>query len=116
MLICLSSADFTQTFNDIAAAVPPDAAGNPKSAFPTERFLKGGQVITQEPWPKRIFREDDLEAGLTVPRGGFGIMLTSRFKPEEFEGYLFGNPWGLPKPTDTYQVIQICYEEDVKLL
>ena len=47
---------------------------------------------------------------MALPREGFGVMLTTRFKPEEFEEYFFSKSWGLPKPKSLYQAIIIEYE------
>ena len=54
-----------------------------------------------------MFRNDDLEAGLALPRDGFRVAVSTRFQEADFEGYLFGNKYGLPKPTDMYQAIVV---------
>ena len=93
------------------------------ASFPLEVFCEAGRVIAQPPWPRRLFREADLEAGLAIPRieptmgnPGFAVVVTTRFRPDEFEDYLFKNEWGLPKPTSMYQAIIIEYDEDVPLI
>jgi len=46
----------------------------------------------------------------------FNVILTSRFAEEDFEEYLFGNEYGLPKPKEAYSFILIEYPEGEELL
>ena len=43
---------------------------------------------------------------------GFFVILTSQFTQDDYEDYLFGNDWGLPKPKDKYQVLIITPSKD----
>ena len=120
-LLCENSVpDFATTFNDVDGRITEctdrtdrterDEDGEALSSFPSVLFQDGGYAVAQGPWPRRLFRKDDLEAGIALPREGFGVLLTTRFKPEEFEEYFFSHAWGLPKPKSMYQAIIIEYE------
>jgi len=96
-----------------------------KATFPVELFQQAGLVVSRGPWPRRLFREEDLEAGLAISRvepppssgnPGFGVLITTRFKEEDFEHYLLGNEWGLPRPTALYQAVIVEYGEGVPML
>jgi len=100
--------DFASTFNDVSAGLDKENT----ASFPTIVFEGGGSAIREPPWPQQLFREEDLESGLALPRDGFCVAVTTRFKPENFEQFLFGNESGsgLPKPPEMYQPILICAE------
>lgn len=149
-ILCENSVpDFATTFNDVSANLTQDESNCArrairslceqkgiddviehivkyrarKATFPTEIFERAGATITEQPWPQRLFREEDLEAGLAIPRveptmgnPGFGVLVTTRFKPQDFESYLLGSEWGLPKPASMYQAIIVEYEDDVPML
>ena len=44
------------------------------------------------------------------------MLITTRFKEEDFEHYLLGNEWGLPRPTALYQAVIVEYGEGVPML
>jgi len=103
--------DFATTLNDESAQLPAQGqTGRPESSFPSALFYAAGATVCQEPWPQHLFRDDDLEAGLAVPRDGFSVLVTTRFKVQDFEEYLFGNKYGLPKPKEMYQAIEVTDE------
>ena len=98
-----SVTDFTTTFNDETSPHPEGMC------FPLEIFKNGGRNLLQDEYMKGLFRPQDREYGLALCRSPdtFRVVITSQFLEEDFEEYLFGNEWGLPKPTSQYQFIII---------
>merc|ERR1712070_36080 len=109
VLMCENAVpDFSTTLNDDSARLPKETAdGTAQASFPLVVFEGGGSAVQNEPWPQKLFRKEDLESGLAIPRDGFSVIVTTRFKPDDFEGFLLGNSYGLPKPARTYQAIEI---------
>jgi hypothetical protein len=99
-----SVTDFAQTFNDTSCGIPREAM-----CFPMEALRCGGKELLQEEYMNGLFREEDKESGFAHCRSPatFQVILTSTFQVEDYEEYLFGNDWGLPKPIESYQVIII---------
>eukprot|EP01041_Mallomonas_annulata_P000892 gene892-1728_t len=108
-----SVTDFAQTFTDEAACNllenPLDLENNTKMYFPLDVFKNAGNGLLADEKMDKLFRNNEKDHGVAVSRNaaGFHIILTSRFDPEDFEEYLFGNDYGLPKPKEQYQIIII---------
>lgn len=105
-----SVTDFATTFNDATARA--EHGLDDKMYFPIEIFDNAGRSLLQQSFLDGLFREADLESGFAVSRDpqNFQVLLTTRFQREDFEDYLFGNSWGLPKPQDKYSYIFIKNE------
>ena len=111
-----SVTDFATTFNDEAAEGSGlDLQKRTLAYFPKEVFTRGGKGLLEQEKIDSLFRDEDTkdQAGCAVSRNpdGFFTVITSSFQFEDYEEYLFGNDWGLPKPISQYQVILISEEE-----
>merc|ERR1712070_880577 len=105
VLMCENAvADFAQTFNDTAAGTT--------YLFPLELFQNAGKDICSQEWLDKLWtKEDNDECTCSNVQESFCLCVTSRFKADAFEDYLFKNDWGLPKPRSMYQPIEIVYGE-----
>ena len=105
-----SVTDFVETFNDTIAKENHELGG--EGAFlPIEMFDKAGKTLLADEKMEALFREKDREdiAGVAVSKNpdGFYVVLTTQFTEEDYEDYLFGNNWGLPKPKDKYKALLV---------
>ena len=110
-----SVTDFATTFTDEAC---PDLPSNVEHYFPRLVFERGGKGLLSDESLNSLFREEDKEGGVAFCRdaSNFHVVITTRFSPDDFAGYLFDNEWGLPKPQSNYQFIIIQYDENEPLL
>lgn len=99
-----SACDFATTYHDGSEEMDASCVGR---FFPLEVFKNAGKGLLSEENMRSLFREGDLENG--VARSGnqenFYVVVTSQFTSADYQDYLFGNDWGLPKPIENYQVI-----------
>lgn len=113
LIICMTKSvtDFATTFNDTKArelhGLPIDL-----SFLPIELFDNAGKNLLKDEFLESLIRKGDERkdtGDLAISRNpeGFHLIITSQFSPEDYEEYLFGNEWGLPKPKDKYQVLII---------
>lgn len=107
-----SVTDFATTFNDTAAR---ENHGLGDGTFlPIEMFEAAGKGLLADDKLDALFRDSDRTdtAGFAVSRNpdGFYIVFTTQFSPDDYEEYLFGNEWGLPKPKDKYIVLIVSAE------
>eukprot|EP00607_Mallomonas_marina_P001723 CAMPEP_0182436976 /NCGR_PEP_ID=MMETSP1167-20130531/84722_1 /TAXON_ID=2988 /ORGANISM="Mallomonas Sp, Strain CCMP3275" /LENGTH=271 /DNA_ID=CAMNT_0024629717 /DNA_START=581 /DNA_END=1396 /DNA_ORIENTATION=- len=108
-----SVTDFATTFCDEAASVatenPLNLEDGTKMFFPLKVFQNSGKELLADDIMSKLFRDDEKEQGFATSRDpeGFQVILTTQFSPEDFEGYLFGEAWGLPKPKTQFQFIII---------
>ena len=109
-----SVTDFATTFTD-EACKDLDFKDGTQAFIPSLLLEKAGKGILQQEYLERLFRTEDRSdtAGLAISKNpdGFHVIITSQFSIEDFEEYLFGNEWGLPKPKDMYQFIAIEQEK-----
>lgn len=88
--------------------------------FPRSVFQNAGRGLLEESVMDKLFRPEDTKesAGIAHCRNPdtFYVALTTRFSLEDFEEYLWGNEWGLPKPKEMYHCIAIQYGEETELL
>lgn len=110
LVICMTVAatDFATKFNDDVAF--PNRDDSPlKEYFPKEVFEKAGKKLLEEKHLEALFRPEDKvdTSGMAICRdpATFKVIITTKFAPEDFEEYLFGNDWGLPKPKHNYRFI-----------
>jgi len=121
LVIALQTAvtDFATTFNDEATATAEalKLESNMK-CFPKEVFINGGRSLLEKENLDSLFREEDKEHGVAFSRKPeeFKVILTTRFAEEDFEEYLLGEEWGLPKPRDNYYYIIIEHVEGTPML
>ena len=116
-----SVADFATVFNDESASKDHglNLEVDKKAYFPLQVFENGGKnILSNETLLNALYTKEDKEltAGLAIPKESFHVIITSHFSPDDFEDYLFGNEWGLPKPKENYQFIIIKHAEDVELI
>jgi len=97
-----SAPDFRTIFHDEA-----DWNENGRAFFPHEVFRGGGFDITQGHWPDTLWRPREKEMGYAIPKDGFRVLLTTHFKPELIDAWLFGNGRGLPRPKHQFHVIHV---------
>jgi len=112
-----SVTDFATTFSDEACQQAEDKQGldfqdGKQSYFPLSTvFQNAGKGLVKQDMLDALFTEEDRKDthGHAICRdeNSFHVVVTSQFSPEDFEEYLFGNAWGLPKPKDWYQFIII---------
>ena len=105
-----SCTDFALTFTDAVAKVGHGLGEG--SYIPIEMFEEGGKKLLADSFLEALIRPQERAdtSGFAVCRdpAGFYVALTTQFSPEDFEEYLFGNDWGLPKPKDKYFAIIIA--------
>ena len=106
-----SVTDFMTTFTD--EAIPGHHETNSDIVFPRMVFQNAGKDLLLPSIMDRLFREEEKECGVAYCRGpeNFYVILTTQFSPDDFEEYLFGNEYGLVKPSDMYQFIVIEHPE-----
>ena len=111
-----SVTDFATTFTDEACGKTEnsqglDFQGGRRSYFPLSVFINGGKGMLSDSALNRLFTEEDKKEALSISENrddqAFQVIITSQFSPEDFEDYLFGNSYGLPKPKCWYQFIVI---------
>lgn len=115
-----SVTDFATTFSDEACYRAEDKQGldfqgGKQAFFPLSVFQNAGRGLIKEEMLNALFTEEDKNDshGVAICRDEktFHVVVTSQFSPEDFEEYLFGNEWGLPKPKSWYQFIVIKPEK-----
>mmetsp|Transcript_22090 Transcript_22090/g.36992 ORF Transcript_22090/g.36992 Transcript_22090/m.36992 type:complete len:161 (-) Transcript_22090:1045-1527(-) len=114
-----SITDFATTFNDTVASTEYGLdTSNGQMFLPSELLQQGGKLLITDRFLNGLFRDEEKEAGVAFCRNPdtFNVILTSRFAEEDFEEYLFGNEYGLPKPKEAYSFILIEYPEGEELL
>lgn len=111
LVIALSKSvtDFATTFTDEACGDKLDNEDGKQAYFPVSIFKKAGKEMISQANLDLLFKEEDKEHGVAFCRSeeNFYVCLTSQFDPADFEEYLFGNDYGLPKPKNMYQFIVI---------
>ena len=80
-----------------------------RMCFPLEVFNNAGLALTQSKYTDHLYRDGEKESGFAVVRDPekFRVILTTQFTPEDFEEFLFGNDWGMPKPKEKYAFIVV---------
>lgn len=106
-----SAPDFRNVFHDEA-----DWNDAGRTYFPTEVFRCGGHEVMTGHWPDSLWRPREREHGYALPKKGFHVILTSHFKPELIDNYLFGTGKGPGRgrglPLPKHQFHAICVEDD----
>lgn len=120
LIIALQSSvtDFATTFCDEKQSQNLDTQGGMRKFFPLEVFKSAGKCLLSEENMNSLFRDNEKEHGMAISRNpdGFFIGITTSFNPNDFEGYLFDNEYGLPKPKDFYQFIIVKHAKDEPLM
>ena len=104
-----SVTDFALTFTDEVAGANGSLDLQAGKYIPIELFKNAGRNCVSTEYLEALFRSEDKDQGMAISRNpdGFHVIITSQFAPEDYDEYLFGNDWGLPKPKENYQVIII---------
>ncbi|KAJ1440269.1 hypothetical protein B484DRAFT_427452 [Ochromonadaceae sp. CCMP2298] len=107
-----SVTDFATCFNDASATSLGLDTHDGQMYLPQALLQQGGQLLLEEKFLEGLFRKEDREGGVAYCRSPdtFQVILTTRFALEDFDEYLFGNTWGLPRPRENYAVIVIQEE------
>lgn len=79
--------------------------------FPRAVLERAGRDLVQDKYLSGLYRTEDKEpqSNISVCRDpdAFRVIITTMFEPDDFEGFLFDNEWGLPKPKENYAFIVI---------
>jgi len=80
-----------------------------KMYFPRAALERAGRDLVQDKYLEGLYRDEDRESKMAICRDpdAFRVIITSMFEPADFEEFLFGNDWGLPKPLTNYAFIVI---------
>ena len=117
--------DFATTFTDEvytnSSSTPEvDLQGGSQAFFPLAVFKGAGRGLLDEAVMEQLFRPEEKKdtANFAICRNPdtFYVAVTTSFAPEDFEEYLWGNEWGLPKPKEMYHCIAIQHGENVELM
>ena len=82
---------------------------NGRMCFPMEVFNNAGKALVETKYLDALYRDSEKENGFPVVRDPekFRVIVTTQFSPEDFEEFLFGNDWGMPKPKEKFAFIVI---------
>lgn len=105
VIMCENSApDFARTFRDEG-----DWNLDGRSYFPVQTFQAAGKVVARK-WPDLIWRHGEKELGYALAKEGFQVIVTSSFKPELLDEYLWSGGGGLPSPKAMYKALLVLPE------
>jgi len=105
--------DYAKTFNDDALPETDKVPG--ELFFPLEVFHRAGKGLLKDDIMEKLFRKADRQdsSGQVFCRDPdkFCVVLTTSFKAKDFQKYLFGKDFGLPKPESLYEFIIVKEDE-----